>query len=112
MRADVLVRKDLALPANHDSPERPVTVSYAEFPGTRLGHDPDSQRVAQAAAWHFCDEKSWDELQGIIVRRLARPDQSFFSFDEIERAKLLVESLEAAAETGGKRDASSIALTR
>jgi len=78
----------------------------------RLGYDPASQRVAQAAAWHFCDEKSWEDLQGIVVRRLARPDQSFFSSDEIKTAKLLVESLEAAVKTGSKRGKSSIAATR
>lgn len=78
----------------------------------RLGYDPESQRVAQAAAWHYCDEKSWEELQGIVVRRLARPDQSFFSSDEIKNAKLLAVSLEAAARPTGKRGESSVASTR
>ncbi len=78
----------------------------------QLGYDPESQRVAQAAAWHFSNEKSWEELEGIVVRRLARPDQPFFPRDEIEKAKSLVEALTAAASPNRHQAESSVASTR
>ena len=87
------------------------TVSEQEELGLlcrRLGYDPASQRVAQAAAWHFCNEKSWAELEGMIVQRLGRPDQAFFTRDEIKRARSLVESVQATL----KQNESVIASTR
>jgi hypothetical protein len=62
-----------------------------------LGRSPTSQRLAQAAAWHLSNGKTWEEMESMVVRRLARPDQPFFSRDEIQMAKSLVESLKLAA---------------
>lgn len=78
----------------------------------QLGYAPASQRVAQAAAWYLSNEKSWEELEAIIVRRLARPDQPFFTGDEIAKAKLLVETLKTAAASSGNQAESSVASAR
>ena len=78
----------------------------------QLACDPASQRVAQAVAWYFSNQKSWEELEGIVVRRLARPNRPFFTTDEIRRAKVLVEMLDEAATPSSKQTESSIASTR
>ena len=78
----------------------------------RLGFNPASQRIEQAVAWHYCDGKSWEDLRKIIVRRLGRPDQTFFARNEIEKAQQLVESLEAASPREDRKSESAIASSR
>ena len=78
----------------------------------QLGYDPESQRVAQAAAWYFSNEKSWEELEGIVVHRLARPDQPFFTRDEITKAKSLVKALGTTASPSSSQTESSVVSAR
>lgn len=78
----------------------------------QLGRDPASQRVAQAVAWHFSDQKSWEELEGLVVHRLGRPDEHFFTSPEIERARSFVDALAEADKTAERHAESSVASTR
>lgn len=75
---------------------------------TQLGRDPTSQRVAQAAAWHLSNGKTWEEMERMLIRRLARPDQPFFSPDEINNARSLVEMLQSAATAKNSRIPASV----
>ena len=78
----------------------------------QLGRDPASQRLAQAVAWHFSDGKSWKELESLIVHRLGRPDELYFTPQEVERARSFVDAL-AEAEKGAEENIeASVALTR
>ena len=78
----------------------------------QLGRAPASQRVAQAVAWHFSDGKSWKELESLIVHRLGRPDELFFTSPEIERAKSFADALAEVDKGAEKKIASSVASAR
>jgi len=75
----------------------------------QLGRSPASQRVAQAAAWYFSNGKTWQEMESMVVRRLARPNRPFFTRDEIEKAKSLVETLKLDAAPSDSQSQSSLA---
>ncbi len=77
----------------------------------QLGWDPMSQRIAQAAAWHFSNGKPWEEMESMVMRRLGQPNQSFFSRDEIKTAKAFVETLKSAAASKRIKARSSVAST-
>ena len=69
---------------------------------SRLGSAEVSQRVAQAAAWHLSNGKTWEQLQAMRIRGLGRPDRPFFHAYEVVQAKKLVEELAAEARTKAK----------
>ena len=48
-------------------------------------------------------------MEGMVVRRLARPDQPFFTHDEIKNAKSLVETLKSDATPSDAKSQSSLA---
>ncbi len=75
----------------------------------QLGRSPASQHVAQAVAWHFSNGKTWEEMEGMVIRRLARPNRPFFTRDEIEKAKSLVETLKSDATPSKPKPQSSLA---
>ena len=52
-----------------------------------LGQGNLDQRAAQAAAWHFANGMSWDELAAKKIHHLGgRPDEPYFSRSEIQQA--------------------------
>ena len=54
---------------------------------TMLGQGNLDQRAAQAAAWHFANGLSWDELAAKKIHHLdGRPDEPYFSRSEIQQA--------------------------
>jgi hypothetical protein len=54
---------------------------------TMLGTGKLDQRAAQAAAWHFANGMSWDELAAKKIHHLGgRPDEQYFSPGEIQQA--------------------------
>ena len=59
------------------------------------------QKVAQAATWHVANGLSWDQLAGKKIDRLGRPDDAWFSPNELLMAHRTVAmaSERAAAAT-------------
>jgi len=54
---------------------------------TLLGQGHLDQRAAQAAAWHFANGMSWDELAAKKIHHLGgRPDEQYFSPSEMQQA--------------------------
>jgi len=54
---------------------------------TMLGQGKLDQHAAQAAAWHFANGMSWDELAAKKIHHLGgRPDEQYFSPGEIQQA--------------------------
>jgi hypothetical protein len=54
---------------------------------TMLGQGNLDQRAAQAAAWHFANGMSWDELAAKKIHHLGgRPDEQYFSRSEMQQA--------------------------
>jgi hypothetical protein len=54
---------------------------------TMLGKGNLDQRAAQAAAWHFANGMSWDELAAKKIHHLGgRPDEAYFSRTEMQQA--------------------------
>ena len=52
-----------------------------------LGQGNLDQRAAQAAAWHFANGMSWDELAAKKIHHLGgRPDEQYFSRSEMQQA--------------------------
>jgi hypothetical protein len=45
-----------------------------------------NQRIAQAAAWHFANKMSWQELAAKKIDRLGRPDEPYFRPGELQAA--------------------------
>ena len=66
-----------------------------------LGRGELSQKVAQAATWHVANGLSWDQLAGKKIDRLGRPDDAWFSPNELLMAhrSVAVASERAAAAT-------------
>ena len=73
-----------------------------------LGRGELSQKVAQAATWHVANGLSWDQLAGKKIDRLGRPDDAWFSPNELlmahrsvavasERAAVAVEPVTPSA---------------
>ncbi|NLS90876.1 MAG: hypothetical protein GXX96_01645 [Planctomycetaceae bacterium] len=75
----------------------------------QLGLEPSGQQVAQAAAWHLADGKTWDEMEEMVIRRLGQPDQPFFKSKEIEAAKSVVGTLKAAVVSNDVQPPASVA---
>jgi hypothetical protein len=63
-----------------------------------LANDKCAQRVAQAAAWHFANGMSWDELAAKERKRLRGPSEPYFSREEIGAALALAKSAEETAK--------------
>lgn len=42
-----------------------------------------SQRIAQAATWHFANKMTWNELASKKIDRLGRPDEPYYSHGEL-----------------------------
>jgi hypothetical protein len=79
-------------PAAHIPYEiRPVE-SFSKDPQVKelltvLGQGQLDQQAAQAAAWHFANGMSWDELAAKKIHHLGgRPDEQYFSPGEIQKA--------------------------
>jgi hypothetical protein len=54
---------------------------------TMLGQGNLDQRAAQAAAWHFANGMSWNELAAKKIHHLGgRPDEPYFSRSEMQQA--------------------------
>ena len=66
-----------------------------------MGRGELSQKVAQAATWHVANGLSWDQLAGKKIDRLGRPDDAWFSPNELLMAhrSVAVASERAAAAT-------------
>jgi len=64
-----------------------------------LGRGELSQKVAQAATWHVANGLSWDQLAAKKIDRLGRPDDAWFSPNELLMAhrSVAVASERAAA---------------
>ncbi|QDU30509.1 hypothetical protein ETAA8_56540 [Anatilimnocola aggregata] len=52
-----------------------------------LGDEQIDQRVAQAAAWHLTNELGWDELAGLVSRRVGSYTEHQFTSAQIAVAK-------------------------
>jgi hypothetical protein len=64
-----------------------------------LGRGQINQRAAQAAAWHFANGKTWQQLANIIgVRHISGATEPYFSSNDLSKAR-------RAAEEVGRRSA-------
>lgn len=63
-----------------------------------LGDGKVNQRIAQAAAWHFANRLSWEQLANKKIDRLGRPDEPYFSPAELQSAMQLAAVATKAAE--------------
>ena len=79
-----------------------------------LGRGELSQKVAQAATWHVANGLSWDQLAGKKIDRLGRPDDAWFSPNELLMAHrtVAVASERAAATVEAVTPSASQALGR
>jgi hypothetical protein len=57
-----------------------------------------SQRIAQAASWHYANNMSWEELAAKKIERLAGPSEPFFRADEIRAAMKVAQLVEKKAQ--------------
>jgi hypothetical protein len=68
-----------------------------------LGHGQISQRAAQAAAWHFENDMSWDELKDLRLKlAMGRLTKPYFTPDELASAKEAAENAIELAKKGKK----------
>lgn len=87
----------------HGKPEPSPRMEYNVFPVDHASKDPVlkellnlvatgriNKSVAQAAAWHIANGKSWRELASMKFNRLAQPDTPQFSYAELSYAQNLV----------------------
>jgi len=65
---------------------------------TMLGNGNLDQRAAQAAAWHFSNGMSWEELAGKRIRHLQGADEPYFSRAEIQLALQIANRAEMLAK--------------
>ena len=61
-----------------------------------------NQRIAQAAAWHFADKMSWNELAAKKINRLGRPDEPYFNRAELAAAFQVAAAAEQIAKVKEK----------
>ncbi len=74
---------------------------------TMLGTGKLDQRAAQAAAWHFANGMSWDELAAKKIHHLGgRPDEQYFSPGEIQQAMRIASQVVLLAKDLPPADAS------
>jgi hypothetical protein len=52
-----------------------------------------SRRVAQAAAWHYANDKSWQELASLRIRHIGGISDPRFSVEEVARARKFAEGM-------------------
>jgi hypothetical protein len=52
-----------------------------------------NQRIAQLAAWHLANDKTWTELDALTIKHINRQVTRQFSREEIRAARRLVEAL-------------------
>jgi hypothetical protein len=69
-----------------------------------------SQRVAQAAAWHFANNMSWEQLATKERKHLNAPSEPYFSRQEIQAALALAKASEAAAEKAKSSESTTASL--
>jgi len=65
---------------------------------TMLGDGNLDQRAAQAAAWHFSNGMSWDELANKKIHHLQGADEPYFSRAELQRALQIANRAEMLAK--------------
>jgi hypothetical protein len=66
-----------------------------------------NQRIAQAAAWHFSDRMTWQQLAAKKINRLGRPDQPYFNQAELAAAFQVAAVAEKIAKQREKESSSS-----
>ncbi len=74
-----------------------------------------NQRVAQAAAWHFANGMSWEQLAAKKIDRLGRPDQPYFQGGELRAAvqvAMMAEKVVADKEQSARSSESSLLPSR
>jgi hypothetical protein len=64
-----------------------------------LGSGALDQRAAQAAAWHFANGMSWQELAAKKTHHLGRPGEPYFSPGELQAALQIASQAEQVAKT-------------
>ncbi|MFC1597065.1 hypothetical protein ACFL5Q_03880 [Planctomycetota bacterium] len=77
-----------------------------------LGRGQIGQRAAQAAAWHFENDMSWDDLEGLRLKlAMGRMTKPYFTPDELAGAKKAAESaIEFAKKEKKSADTGSLSL--
>jgi hypothetical protein len=91
--------------------------SFNDSPGLReviklLANGRSDQRVAQAAAWHFANGMSWDELARKERTHLNAPSEPYFSQRELLAALRLAEAATRAAEAQAQPSTAEQSLSR
>jgi hypothetical protein len=55
-----------------------------------------SQRVAQVATWHVCNDMEWEALAGLKIKHLNGQHQNQFSLNEVKTAKSIFDAIQKA----------------
>ncbi len=92
-----------ASPASHVAYEIKPIEAYTDDPKVQelcklLGKGEASQRAIQAAAWHFANHMSWEELSNKKTHHLVGGDEQYFSADEIHAAMKIADVAIKAAD--------------
>jgi hypothetical protein len=66
-----------------------------------------SQRAAQAAAWHFANDMTWEELAAKRIHHLNGTSEPYFSMQEIQLARQIAMATEKAVKESEKPAPSS-----
>jgi len=69
----------------------------------QLGAGKCSQRVAQAAVWHFTHDLSWKQIDALRIEHLNGKTQRWFSMSEVQAAQKLVEKLPSQSTKSSKK---------
>jgi hypothetical protein len=71
-----------------------------------------NQRIAQAAAWHFANRMTWEQLAAKKIDRLGRPDEPYFNRAELQRALQLAAHIEQVTKEKPETTGSAPALSQ
>ena len=111
--------KTVCVCAEHGKPDPNPRVEYEILPVEEYTSDPKvqefaklfgtgkiDQRIAQAAAWHLCNNMSWDQLAAKKIDRLGRPDEPYFTQKQLQGALKLATMAENLARKRTDKDGS------
>lgn len=120
--------KTVCVCAEHGKPDPNPRVAYEILPVEEYTSDPQvqefarlfgtgkiDQRVAQATAWHLLNDMSWNELAAKKIDRLGRPDEPYFTRQQLHAAIKVTEVAETLARKRTEKtgsESTSLSSTR
>ena len=88
----------LARPSDvSDKPELPELLRM-------VGQNKIDRGAAQAAAWHIANGMTWDKIAAEKFDHVGRPDEPYFSQDQLAAARMVVADVQAKARDKAKEE--------